>query len=222
MNDAIEINLIEEKDFDNLKYHKLDWDVEVNHRPYQVISVESHAHCIGGKLDWGKGNCFWAYPLDEEMSYHNLIEFDGHPGATWGFTYEPTNYIKTKWDETSIERGRKLVITRNGSVFYDGFMTIHDCMAYVLDNKLDEHPLNLNMRDFDKKCIGRKIWYRSQPAVITSYIKGQACIMIAPDGIDHFKKPAEYENDDFLYYDEEELKVEIFSKWIYWFRRDNE
>ena len=213
-----EIHLIEKEDFPNIKYECLDWDVVVKGRPYQVIRVEGFAHCLGGNLDWGDGNNFWAYPLDEEMTFENLLEFDGHPGARFGIEYSPTNYVKAKWGEAEIRTGRKLVITRNDEPFYDGFMSYHQAIAYVKDGILDEHPLNLNERDFDKKCIGRKVWWRSEPAVITSYIHGQACVILKPDGIDSFTVPAEFAKEDPEYYCDGDVKTTIFDKNIWWFR----
>lgn len=214
-----EIRLITKEDFPNLKYRKLDWDVEVKGIPYQVIRVEGFAHCIGGHLDWGDGNNFWAYPLSTEMSYETLVEFNGEPGACWGLEYATVNNRRTKWDETEISKGRKLIITRNGKPFYDGLITFHQAVAYIKDNVLNEHPLDLNVRDFDQKCIGRKVWWRSQPAVITDYINGQACVILKPDGIDMFEIPKEFEKSD-LPYDEnrEEIKTTIFDDHIWWFR----
>lgn len=214
-----EIRLITKEDIPDLKYHKLDWDVVVgrDNTPYQVIHVPGFAHCIGGHLDNGDGNCYWAYPLGEEITYENLLEFDGEPGATWGLEYTPTNYCKTKWGESEIRRGRKMIITRNGEPFYDGLMTFHQAIAYVKDGLLDEHPLHLNERDFDKKCIGRKVWWRSEPAVITRYVKGQACVILKPDGIERFTVPAEFADEPY-YYEEEDVKTSIFDKNIWWFR----
>ena len=214
-----DINLIHKEEFPLLSYSLLDWDVEVRGIPYQVIRVDNHAHCIGGHLDFGEGNCFWAYPLAEKPIYENLIEFDGEPGASWGIEYSPIHYIKTKWGETEIRRGHRLVVTRNGKPFYDGLMTFHEAVALVKDGVLDEHPLHLNARDFDSKCIGRKIWWRSQPAVITRFIDGQACVIIEPDGIDQFSVPPEFADD----YDEEDcysIKTNIFDKHIWWFRHE--
>ena len=214
-----EIRLITKEDFPNLRYRKLDWDVEVRGVPYQVISVEGFVHCIGGHLDWGDGNNFWAYPLNTEMSYETLVEFNGEPGACWGLDYATVNNRRTKWDETEILRGRKLIITRNGKPFYEGFITFHQAVAYIMDNVLSEHPLELNARNFDQKCIGRKVWWRSQPAMITDYINGQACVILKPDGIDMFEIPKEFEKSDLSYdEDREEIKTTIFDKHIWWFR----
>ena len=218
MSNLTNINLINEQNFHTVEFSKLDWDVEVNGIPYQIVRAKGYAHCIGGRLDWGEGNDFWAYPLNESMTYENLIEFDGVPGATWGLEYTPTNYIKTKWDETEIRSGRKLLITRNGKPFCDEWMTFHQAIAYIKDGILDEHPLDLNSRDFDKKCIGRKVWWRSEPAVITDYVQGQACVILAPDGISQFTLPNEFKDDDIFSYDEPDIKVSIFDEHIYWFR----
>ena len=213
-----EIRLITKEDIPGLKFTKLNWDVVVRDIPYQVIRVPGFAHCIGGHLDWGNGNEHWAYPLDEEMTIENLREFYGEPGARWGLEYQPTHYLKTKWNEPEIRRGRKLIITRNGEPFYDGIMTFHQAVAYVKDGLLDEHPLSLNERDFDKKCIGRKVWWRSEPAVITRYVKGQACVILKPDGIKNFTVPAEFAKEPYYY--EEDVKVNIFDKNIWWFREE--
>ena len=217
-----EIRLIKKEDIPGLEYRKLNWDVVVgrDNTPFQVIRVPGFAHCIGGHLDNGDGNCYWAYPLDEEMTIDNLIEFDGEPGAAWGLEYTPTNYYKFKWGEGEIRRGRKLIITRNGELFYDGLMTFHQAIAYVKDGLLDEHPLDLNERNFDKKCIGRKVWWRSEPAVIARYIKGQACVILKPDGIKKFTVPAEFAKEPFCDEEEAEVKVNIFDKNIWWFRED--
>lgn len=213
-----EYRLIKREDIKGLRYTKMPWDVCIKNRPYQVIDVDGFVHTIGGHLDFGNGNSFWTYPLDEEMNYDNLIEFDGCPGARWGLEYYPTNYIKTKWDKSEVRQGRHLIITRNEKPFYDGFLTIHEALSLVLDNKLSEHPLNLNNRDFDKNCVGRKIWYRSEPAIIERYVNGQACIIIKPDGMERFSVPKEHQDSDIPYYEEDTLKVNIFSKYIWWFR----
>lgn len=212
------------KDDDSYKSHMvpMDWDVVVGKVHYQIVKIKGYVHCIGGHLDYGDGNDYWAYPLGEEPSYENLIEFNGHPGATWGIEYYPTNYIKNKWDETEIRKGRHLLITRNGDPFMTGFITIHEALAYVLDGKLDEHPLDLNTRDYDKKCVGRKVWWRSEPGIITELVNGRACVRIKPDGIEKFTKPAEYK-DSFIFNDEDGyIFTSIFDDHIYWFRDDPE
>ena len=77
-------------------------------------------------------------------------------------------------------------------------------------------------RDFDKEVIGRKVWWRSEPGVITHYCKGQAAVIIEPDGIERFTKPREYADDDFPIAEDIDVKADIFDKHIWWFRKENE
>lgn len=84
----------------------------------------------------------------------------------------------------------------------------------------EEHPLELDTIDYDKKAIGRKVWWRSEPAIVTNFIKGQACVILAPDGIEHFTVPNEFANEDPDYYEDDTVKTTIMDKHIWWFRED--
>lgn len=66
--------------------------------------------------------------------------------------------------------------------------------------------------------IGRKVWWRSEPAVITHWIEGQACVILEPDGIDKFAVPAEFVHDEIMNDRERDIKAEIFDDHIWWFR----
>ena len=46
----------------------------------------------------------------------------------------------------------------------------------------------------------------------------KACIILKPDGIDHFTIPAEFAEEDPDYYDDEEVKADILDRNIWWFR----
>lgn len=211
-----EIKLItEETDISSLKMRKMDWDVEVNSASYQIVRIDGYVHAIGGR--WGE-NDFWMYPRNEDPTYDNLVEYYGNGcGVCWGIKYEPHNYIRTKWDETECYTSGGAMITRNGKDFY--FCRGGIIEAQYLLQDIDEHPLDLNMYGFAEKMIGRKVWWRSEPAVITHWVgHGQACVILEPDGIDRFTTPAEYANDDFMAYEERDIKTSIFDKHIDWFR----
>ena len=211
------IKLIEKEDIPNLKYYKVNWDVELHGKPYQVIEVDGFVHTISSR--YGE-NDYWAYPLDEELSYDNLVEFNGHRGACWGINYTESHYYSNKWDEREIGSSHIVQITRNGKVFIDCVDNLSKAIYYLEGGVINEHPLCLNRRDFDKDCIGRKVWYYSQPAIIESYVDGQACVILKPDGIDKFKTPAEFERDDLFdgIIDTDRVKEDIFSEHIWWFR----
>lgn len=211
-----ELRLIEENtDISALKMRKYDWDVEVQGIPYQIVAVDGYVHAIGGSR--GENN-LWMYPRNEEPTYDNLVEYYGSGcGVCWGIKYEPHNYIRTKWDETECYTSGGAMITRNGKDFY--FCPGGIIEAQYLLRDIDEHPLDLNMYGFAEKMIGRKVWWRSEPAIITHWVgHGQACVILKPDGIARFTTPAEYANDDFMTYEERDIKTSIFDKHIYWFR----
>lgn len=215
-----DIKLIDkDTNISELKMRKLDWDVVMNGKPFQVVMIEGYVHTIGGK--WGDNN-LWAYPRDEEPTYENLIEYRSEKPVMWGIKFNPHHYMKSKWDETEMRYSGEVTITRNGEDFYTlmgGGRYYGIDKARVLITRMEEHPLDLNIIDYDKKMIGRKVWWRSQPAIITDWIKGQACVILEPDGIERFQKPAEYANDDmFADEDDEYIKTTIFDEHIYWFR----
>lgn len=211
-----EIRLItEDTDISSLKMLKMDWDVEVKGVPYQVVRIEGYIHSIGGL--WGENN-LWMYPRFEVPTYDNLVEYYCNDcGVCWGIKYEPHNYIRTKWDETECYTSGGATITRNGKDFY--FCSGGIIEAQYLLQDIDEHPLDLNMYGFAEKMIGRKVWWRSEPAIIKSWIGyGQACVILEPDGIDNFTIPAEFADDEVMAYEDKTVKTSIFDKYIWWFR----
>ena len=217
--DNIKINLIEkDTDLSKIKFLPLDWDLVIKGRPYYVVDLPNFVHTIGGK--WG-ANSYWAYPRDEEPSYENLVEFESDYAVEWGLTYNPHHYIRNKYGESMVMNTSRVLIYRNGRIFYDGCYSI-DHARHIISNCQD-HPLELNSIDYDKKMIGRKVWWRSEPGIITRWVDGQACVIIEPDKdlIDKFTTPAEFadEGDDF--YEDNEVKTSIFDKHIWWFRDDD-
>ncbi|MDA2014178.1 hypothetical protein PDM95_00865 [Bacillus cereus] len=193
----------------------IGWDLEVNGVPYDVYRIDGYNHTLGGKFS---ENCYWACPAGERPTYKNLIEFNGD-APTWGVVFDRSNYIKTKWDETSVECNGSCWITRNGKKFYRVSARYMDyglaSAQHILVNLL-EGPLNLSERDWKEQTIGRKIWYENQPARITR-INDENELWIEPDGIPCFKAPAHGGCDDYSDY-ENGLRVDLLSPDIYWYR----
>lgn len=195
----------------------MDWDVVINGVPYSVVKVEGHVHTIGGR--YGE-NDLWAYPRGGVPTYETLIEFESEKPVAWGIRYEPTNYTKTKWDERSVHNNGGVAITRNGEVFccISGGMYYGIDQARVMIAQFEDHPLDLNSIGFNIKAIGRRVWWRSEPAIITGYVNRQACVILEPDGIDHFTIPAEFAKEDTEYYEDGTVKADILDHHIWWFR----
>lgn len=216
-----DIKLIK-SDTDLSKAVKLNWDVTVKGKPYDVYRVDGYYHRIGGRHG---NNDYWCCPAGETLTYANALEYDGE-SARYGIKAEPINYISSKWSEDSIERSVRITITRNDKEFY-GFvcrdLSYGVAKAQTLIVKIEEHPINFNDRDYIKKdIIGRKIWWRNQPAIIESWVEGQACIIVKPDfndGTTHFKTPEYFIAEDGLYEEEETVKLDVLAdREIWWFR----
>lgn len=185
-------------------------------RPYLVVSLEDHCHTIGGI--WGE-NDYWCFPRDEKPTVDNLLEFNGYPCA-WGMIIDNHGYVRTHWDESEVTSSQTITITRNGAPFYRTHGIYHalDLLDYLKEN---EHPLDLQSYEYDKKAVGRKVWWKGQKAVVERFITGQACVILTPDPtIGKFSVPPEYEGDDLMWDDEspDSIKEDIFSKQIRWFR----
>lgn len=211
-----EIKLIDENtDLSHLN-KPIGWDLIINGVKFDVYRVDGYNHTIGGK--WGE-NDYWACPMGEKPEYHNLIQFNGD-APTWGVTFERNNYIKYKWDEMSVECSGECWITRNGEKFYQiSGRNMDYALAkaqYFLVKLLEECPLWLSSRNWKEEAIGMKIWYEGQPAVIKS-INSRNELWIEPDGIDKFKAPPHWEDDEFEDY-EDGMYIDLLSENIYWFR----
>lgn len=108
------------------------------------------------------------------------------------------------------------MITRNGQDLYE--CSGIDEARYLI-NVISEHPLELNSYNYIDKIVGMKIWWRSEPAIVRSWVgNGQACVMLEPDGIERFSTPAEHAGDEIMDDGERDVKADIFDKHIWWFR----
>lgn len=213
-----------ETDFSSLKISKMGWDTYCYGKYYDVYRIDGYNHSIGGK--WGE-NCLWACPMDEKPSYDNLIQFSGEP-CSWGINIKATSNIKTKWEDTEMRSTFICEIIRNDKVFYS--FNAND-MDYGLTKarqilfNLNEHPINFNGRNFEKELIGRKIYWREQPATIVSYsMNGN--LIIKPATNNPFKKCCYDDNveEDMNIDDDEfdgDIAEDLLAPSIYWFRSNN-
>ena len=210
----IEIKLVDKNtNLSNVK--PLDWDLVIKDRKYYVCRLDGYCHTIGGHYD---NNCYWCYPRNEPPTYDNLLEFDGIP-VRWGFIVEDNNYTNYKYGEGEVNHNHSIAITRNGENFFSfgsAGIAYGVGKAMQIIESIDEHPLDLNSIDYDKKMIGRKVWWHNTPAIIDRWIAGQACVILIPDGTEKFPVPAYFikEGDE----EEKEIKTDIFDKHIWWFR----
>jgi len=216
-----EIKLIN-KDTDLSKLQRIGWDATLGGKRLEVYRLDGYNHTLGGKFS---ENCYWCCYEGETPTHKNLMQFSGHT-ICWGIRFETNNYTKTKWDETEVREGSNCVITRNGEDFFDvsgGSLDYCLSKARQILFELQEHPISFFEKGFEERIIGRKVFYRDQPAIIASYFKGGRLVIKAenPDGF----TPAAFELDrDYPRDDEDKYQVitDILSPHIWWWRKEEQ
>lgn len=212
----IQIKLIDkDTDISSLEMKKYDWDLVVCGVPYQLVEIPGYVHSIEYSFGRESANCMWAYPLNEEPTYENLSEYTIKEPVCWGIVYNPYHDLSYSWEDSEICRCNECYVTRNGERFSDSVHSIQ--AAQMLINQFQNHPIDFGSRNYENEILGRKVWWRSEPGIITSFIKDQACVIIEPDGIEKFSTPAEFKNDDIIH-DEDDIKADVFDSHIWWFR----
>lgn len=216
---SCEIKLVtKDTNISTLSMHKFNWDVQINRVDYQVVQIDGYVHSIGGRRGI---NDLWMYPRGAEPTYENLVEFscDGS-GVCWGIRFEPKNYFKCKWDETEAFTSGGAMITRNGEDFYFCGAGIDEARYMLM--QIDDHPIGFHEYKFNENVVGRKVWWRSEPAVVSKWIGGQdARLVISPDGIDAFRVPPEFEAEEGPdYYEDGVVVTTAFDSHIWWFREE--
>lgn len=211
-----------EADFkDQLTY--FNWDVVVNGKDYDVYSMSKCYHCQGGSGD----NNLWCIKRGLEIKAENFSEFEGKL-KIWGFKCNP----KMRFRDQLITYF-ETVITRNNEEFYEihgrDFNYCIDRAKYII-HKFKNFPISFHHRDWKKKLIGRKIWWKEiYPGIITTYIQPRGHLTIIPDdkeiiktfNIDqqkHLSKLYQKEKwgNDFV--EEREILTDLFDHNIDWFR----
>ena len=243
-------------DWKKIKFENLNWDLELRGLPWQVVRAnyfkngidESKftigyplCHCIGGQ--YGNNN-YYCYPLYrdqtdqqiEDMEYtphdpgptkDNLKEFSGD-APTWGIFAEGTNYLR----KGEMRQGGTTKILRNSKWFYEiqtGSYTYGISRALSIVEQLKDHPVFFSERNWRKNMLKRKVWYDGVPAIVTSIIEEQGCVILAPDpkfNLPFKISPWMIENDGTFGmmggHDSDFAKCEYLYDKIYWYREDQQ
>lgn len=159
--------------------------------------------------------------------FGEIEEFDGHR-LCWRVEVEEHNYLKESelsGDEIRKGGGYKLFV--DGECIYEGFCRSVEYgmqAARSIMEKLSEVAggdwLRAGSRD---KLLGRPIYYRDVPAVITGLIADQGCVIIAAAPGHKLKAPAwEEDPEDWEAEHSDGVKDEVTSPHIWWWRRVEE
>jgi hypothetical protein len=156
-------------DFSNLKIDFFDWDFHMKiGQPWQVIRIPGFYHSYDCE--------YYCYPLelgtDPNEFKERLIPFNKNWNILkWDMKIEEYTSYRYKWDEVRHNDGFTGELYRNGELFYrTGGATKADVFAYltVAQNNAQSHPANFATRDWKTKILGHKVWYHSNPCVITA------------------------------------------------------
>lgn len=195
----------------------------VNTRLMEVW-VRNETHSLG-KMNGTRDN-WWL-----KQTYSDTDEFDWVPWCDigsnrncFGVEIKQGNRTKCKWGETQIRGFTTVNIKHNDQVVYSyGCRDIEYALAkaQVTITQMMEHPFKFSDPESE---IGRKIWYRNQPAFIESLVLSQGAIMI------RHAKGEDFVFDDAWRTEEDQIcdrewgslvKDDIFTDKIWWFRNDD-
>lgn len=190
----------------------LDWNVTLGekHKEYTVVRIDGCPHSTNGAGE----NCYYIYPRGEELTLDNIMKYNGD--ICWGFKAEQFNM--------NVSRGRVesrtiCYITCAGKVVYEFMSDISTAANRIMVaiEKLKTHPLDIPMIDYEKKAVGRKVYYRDKPAIITRCHKD--FVILEPDGeVENFGKLPFQTQQDYEDNYEGYVKEDILSDSIFWFR----
>ena len=177
----------------------LDWDLEINGKPYQVVKYDGWNNedyvCYEIKEFYQRFKDYFV-PDDENLE---MIKCHGVRGEapTWEIKQTKSKYLKTKWGETGVRFNCNTVIHRNGVPFFE-FPGSEDYAYHKAKASLVEFlegPVNFHSRFWRDELIGREIDYNGEPAIIKRVNIDPFSMWIVPLS-GKFKPPHRWDNDN--------------------------
>lgn len=184
-------------------------------------------------------NWWWA---DVSGDGTHWSQFDGHQVQVDVELHTSNRREVNDWKgRDEIQPGGEWLIKLNRQPVYGGYIgrdvpatlrAIERKVSALLDNSFEGGCSGLDFQDsrpFAEQLTGRRIYYDRTPAVITSTVLDQGCIMIKPVGVSKFPRSAHdldsepdgtghREQDLYDEYETRELKVHIDSPHVWWHR----
>ena len=154
-------------------------------------------------------------PQKESRWHIGDVEFDGHH-TLWGFEYFPTTYLKSSYlSGDEYRKGGEIRYFRDRKQVYSEFCR----EPLTASNKIGATLMKLMDFDWEMVTIGRKVWYRELPCVITMICEDQGCVILEREDKKDFPDAVWHkENDGAMGEGEDTVKVEIIDGGIYWYR----
>lgn len=170
--------ITEDTDISQLQMEKYGWDLVVNGDPYQVVNIPGYDHDAGDIGEFDSQNSLWAYPLNKDPTYENLIPYCCKSPVCWGVTYAPIN-IHPMSGPQSIVEDSVCYVTRNGEPFGGRLYFLEE--AQQLLNKIHSHFINFDLRGYEGSIIDREIIYEGSKGIIKHWFRSSGCIGVKFD-----------------------------------------
>lgn len=197
-------NAKDAKAFDTIEMHGRTYDLIFGEHPHSRRDNNVYARSPSGEIE----------------------EFDGHR-LCWRVEVEESNYLKeSELSGDEIRKGGSYRLFVNGECIYEGFcrsvergMSEAGRKMEALGDVAGGYWLRAKDRE---RMIGRAIFYHGVPAVITSLIVDQGCVIIqAAEG--HKLKAPPYADDptEWVLDNQDGVKDEVTSPHIWWWRQND-
>lgn len=178
--------------------HYLDWDLEINGKPYQVVKYDGYNNdayvCFEITKSCNRVNDYFE-PYDLNMEMIDCYGVRGE-APTWEIKQEKTKRFKTKWEDTSVRFGCVTTIFRNGVPFFEfggsEDYAYHKAKSFLVE--VLEGPINFHSRFWRDELIDRRINYNGEPALIQRVNIRPFSMWIVPV-YGRFKPPHKWDND---------------------------
>ncbi len=189
------------KAFDTITLHGRQYDLIFGEHPHSRRDNNVYARSPSGEIE----------------------EFDGHR-LCWRVEIEESNYLKeSELSGDEIRKGGSYKLFVDGECIYEGFCRSVESGMKFAARKMEELEeacggdwLRSKTRE---RMIGRPIFYHGVPAVITSIIVDQGCVIIqAADGYKLAAPVYEEDPDDLALDHSDGVKDEVTSPHIWWWR----
>ena len=190
------------KPFAQISMHGRKWDLLFGEHPHSTQDNNIYARSPDGAI----------------------YDFDGHR-LLWGVEVEEHNYLKeSHLSGDEIRKGGNWKLKVNGEVIFEGFCrTMSSGIAAARQKQFELEDVaggDWIVAERRAKLVGRKIFYDRTPALISSLIVDQGCVMIVPEGDETFLPPVwEDDPEDWLSEHAKSIKTEVTSPHIWWWRK---
>lgn len=198
-------------------------------KPFREVIIGKNKVCglhQGEHKHSSQDNKFYV-KIGDSGTQDDYVGFNGH----WNLVdvqFESSNYLKSSYlsgDEVR-KTGMCKIFSDRIQVYEFFYRELNWALIKAANviSQLEEHASWWMRKDERAKLVGRKVYYHDEPAIITSIIEEQGCVILKPDGMEVFKDPIwllEDKKDGQLWDMDERssVKDDVLSPHIWWFRK---